>query len=131
MKQTISGTYKTTHWREQEYGQVERGPKLTLAERESAIEGGLEGKGVLRYSVVHLGDGSSLFTGHERITGRLGDREGSFVVEDSGMGKANQASGRWKIIPESGSGDLVGLKGEGTWKWEGSEHVAYTLSYEL
>ena len=132
MKETISGTYKTTHWNEQEYSQVEHGPRLTLAEKESTIEGGIQGKGILRYSIVYVSDGSHLFTGHVCITGRIGDREGSFVVEDNGTGKADKAGGTWKIIADSASGDLVGLKGEGTWKWEkGNENVAYTLSYEL
>src|SRR5437867_6306472 len=62
MKETISGTYKTTHWREQEYSKLEHGPRLTLAEREATVDGGIQGKGVLRYSIVQLADGSSRFT---------------------------------------------------------------------
>ena len=75
MKETLSGTYKTTHWHEQQYSQVEHGPRLTLAEKESTIEGGIQGKGILRYSIVYVSDGSHLFTGHVCITGRIGDRE--------------------------------------------------------
>ena len=52
-------------------------------------------------------------------------------MEDTGMGTAEKASGTWKIIADSAAGDLVGLQGEGIWKWEkGNENVAYTLSYE-
>jgi hypothetical protein len=66
------------------------------------------------------------------MTGRLGNREGSFVVEDSGMANGTRAGGTWKIIANSGSGDLAGLKGEGKWSWEqGAENVEYTLTYEL
>ena len=132
MKATISGTYKTTHWNELEYSQVEQGPGLTVAETERTMEGGIQGKAILRYSVVHMSDGSNLVTGHMSVSGRIGDREGSFVVEDNGMGNADKASGTWKIISGSASADLVGLKGAGSWKWEkGNESVAYTLSYEL
>jgi hypothetical protein len=132
MKNKISGTYKTTHWNEQEYSQLEGGPKLTVAENELALEGGIQGKGIRRYSVVHMTDGSNRHTGHMSITGRVGDREGSFVVEDSGMGSADGASGTWKIVAGSASGELAGLKGSGDWTWEkGSQDVAYTLSYEL
>ena len=44
MKETMSGTYKTTHYNEQEYSKVEDGPKLTLAEKESTFEGGIPGE---------------------------------------------------------------------------------------
>ena len=132
MKDKISGTYKTTHWNEQEYSQLEGGPRLTAAEQESPIEGGIQGKGILRYSGVHMTGGSNLFTGHLSITGRVGDREGSFIVEDNGMESADKASGTWKIVAGSAAGDLAGLKGAGSWTWEkGIQDVAYTLSYEL
>jgi uncharacterized protein DUF3224 len=66
------------------------------------------------------------------VTGRIGDREGSFVVEDNGTGNADEASGSWRILAGSASGDLAGLEGEGAWKWEkGNYDAAYTLSYEL
>jgi hypothetical protein len=132
MKETISGTYKTTRYNEQEYSKVEHGPKLTLAEKESTFEGGIEGKGIHRNSIVYLSDGSAPFTGHVCITGRIGDREGSFVVEDYGVPNQNTFGGTWKVVDGSATGDLVGLKGEGGWKWEkGNKNVAYTLSYEL
>lgn len=132
MKDTISGTYRTTHWNEQEYSRLEGGPRLTVAENELALEGGIQGKGIRRYSNAHMTDGSNLFTGHLSSSGRVGDREGGFVVEDSGTGNADGASGTWKIVAGSASGDLVGLKGAGTWKWEkDNQNAAYTLSYQL
>jgi len=85
-----------------------------------------------RYSVVNLSNGSNLFTGHVSMTGRVGDREGSFDIEDSGMGSPDGASGKWQIVAGSASGELAGLKGSGSWTWEkGSQDVAYSLSYEL
>ncbi len=129
MGATISGTFRTTHWNEVEYGSADQGSRLAVTEKESAIDGGIQGTGVLRYSVAYLSDGSSVFTGHQRITGRIDDREGSFVVEDRGSGNAEGASGTWAVVAGSGSGDLAGLTGEGSWTWEnGSETTAYTFS---
>jgi hypothetical protein len=60
---------------------------------------------------------------------REANAAGSFVIEDSGMGSADGASGTWKIVAGSASGELAGLKGSGDWTWEkGSQDVAYTLS---
>jgi len=132
MSETIRGTYRTTQWDEQAYNQVEHGPRLAVAEKELAVDGGLQASGILRYSIAYLPDGSNQFTGHVSMTGRIGDRAGSFVVEDRGSGGADGASGTWTVVPGSASGDLAGLSGEGTWTWAaGSQEVAYTLDYEL
>jgi Protein of unknown function (DUF3224) len=112
MEATLRGTYRTTGWRQQEYGSVEHGPKLALAEKELT--------------------GSSVATGHVCLTGRLGARSGSFVVEESVKGGRDGATATWRILPESCSGELRGLVGEGTWEWKpGAEQVSYTLSYRL
>ena len=132
MQGTIRGTYRTTGWRQQEYGSADGGPKLTLAEKDLRLEGELEGGAVGRSSIVQWGAGSSVATGHVRITGRFGGRSGSFVVEESVRGGAGGATAAWKVVPESGSGELEGLAGEGGWEWKpGAEQVAYTLSYRL
>ncbi len=127
---TVKGTYKNTAWNDVPY--VETGPRLSIAEKEAAYDGGLQGQGVLRYSVVQLPDGTSQFTGHQHIAGRLGDRAGAFVVEENGTGTRDGARATWRIVPGSGSGDLDGVTGEGSWTWEmGKENVDYTLSYGL
>jgi hypothetical protein len=71
-------------------------------------------------------------TGHLRITGRIGGRSGSFVVEGSVRGGADGATATWRIVTESGSGGMSGIAGEGGWEWKpGAERVPYTLSYRL
>jgi hypothetical protein len=132
MQGIVRGTYRTTRWQQQEYGRVEQGPKLTLAEKDLAFEGELEGMAVARNSIVQWSTGSTVATGHLCITGRLGGRAGAFVVEESVKGGAAGAKATWRIVPESGSGELAGLTGEGSWEWKpGAEQVAYTLSYRL
>jgi hypothetical protein len=132
MQGTGRGTYRTIGWRQQEYGSVDQGPKLALAEKELALEGELEGRAVGRSSIVHWGTGSSVATGHVCITGRIGARSGSFVVEESVKGGPGGATATWRIVPESGSGELSGLAGEGSWEWKpGAEQVSYTLSYRV
>jgi hypothetical protein len=91
-----------------------------------------QGMAVGRSSIVQWGTGSSVATGHVCLTGRLGARSGSFVVEESVKGGRDGATATWRIVPESCSGELRGLVGEGTWEWKpGAEQVSYTLSYRL
>jgi uncharacterized protein DUF3224 len=132
MQGTARGTYRTTGWRQQEYGGADAAPKLTLAEKDLALEGELEGSAVGRSSLVTWGTGSSAAIGHVRFTGRIGGRSGSFVVEESVKGGAGGATATWRIVPESGSGELGGIAGEGNWEWKpGVEQVSYSLSYRL
>jgi hypothetical protein len=132
VESTARGTYRTTGWRQQEYGSAEGGPKLTLAEKDLRLEGELEGTAVGRSTIVQWGTGASVATGHVLITGRIGGRSGSFVVEEGMRGGPAGATATWRIVPESGSGELSGLSGEGSWEWKaGAEQVSYTLSYRL
>ncbi len=132
MKATVNGTYRTTLWREQDYARVSSAPRLAVAEKEIALEGDLRGKGVLRYSIVYVSEGQSTFTGYVRLTGQLDGREGTFVVEDSGKGTHEKADATWRVVEGSGTGDLAGLRGGGTWHWDtGIDAVCFTLTYEL
>jgi hypothetical protein len=132
MQGTVRGTYRTTGWQQQEYGSGEHGPKLALAEKELTLDGEMQGKAVGRSSIVQWGPGSTVATGHVCLTGRIGARSGSFVVEESVKGGPGGATGTWRIVPDSGSGELSGLAGEGSWEWRpGAEQVTYTLSYRL
>jgi hypothetical protein len=132
MQGTVRGTYRTAGWRQQDYGSADQGPRLALAEKELVVEGEMEGKAVGRSSIVQWGAGSSVAIGHVSLTARIGDRSGSFVVEESVKGGAEGATATWRILPGSGSGELSGLAGEGSWEWRpGAEQVVYTLSYRL
>ena len=132
MQGTARGTYRTAGWRQQDYTVADQSPRLTLAEKELVVEGEMQGKAVGRSSIVQWGTGSSVAIGHVCLTARIGTRSGSFVVEESVKGGAEGATATWRILPESGSGELSGLAGEGSWEWRpGVEQVSYTLSYRL
>jgi hypothetical protein len=75
--------------------------------------GGLIGNGVARFLMVHLADGSAVFTGIERFTGTLADRSGSFILRNTGLLKDGQVTSEWLVIPGSGTGELAGLRGTG------------------
>lgn len=54
-------------------------------------------------------------SGLEGVTGTLGGRSGSFVIDYAGRFEGGVFSTTRKISPGSGSGELVGLRGEATW----------------
>jgi uncharacterized protein DUF3224 len=132
MKATIEGISTTTRFQRHEYGPRDGGLELSVIEKESELTGGIEGTAVVRYTAVTLGDGSRRFSGVLSVTGHIGGRGGSFVLEDQGTGSTQETNGRWIVVPGSGTGELAGLTGDGGWHWEaGRKDEAYTLSYEL
>ena len=64
--------------------------------------------------MVYGQDGTARYVGLQRIEGSLGGKEGSFVVESNGDFDGGEAKGTWVVIAGSGTGDLAGLTGEGT-----------------
>lgn len=49
----------------------------------------------------------------ERVTGRLGNRQGSFVIQHGGlMGPGENPRTFGHVVPGSGTGELTGLGGE-------------------
>ncbi len=132
MKATIEGISTTMRFQRHEYGPKEDGLNLSVIEKESELTGGIERTAVVRYTAVTLGDGSRRFSGVLSVTGRIGGREGSFVLEDRGTESRQETNARWIVVPGSATGELAGLTGDGGWHWEvGHKDDAYTLSYEL
>ena len=47
------------------------------------------------------------------MAGRLGDRTGSFVLQHTGTDDGHTTTAGWLVVPGSGTGGLLGLRGEG------------------
>jgi hypothetical protein len=114
MGQKAEGTFEIQDWQQSDYDDIE--PKLSRATVQEAYSGDIEALARLEYLMASLPDGSAQFIGQVRLTGRVGDREGSFVWQDTGeyIG-GDTARGRLVIVPGSGTGDLAGLRGEGAY----------------
>jgi hypothetical protein len=81
--------------------------------------------------MMYRSDGSAAFVGIERVAGRIGDRTGTFVLQRIGAFENGQAKESYHVIPGSATGDLQGLRGEGSSAvGHGAEHP-FTLHYEL
>lgn len=87
-------------------------------------------------SVVHMisaltpVQGSAGYVAVEKITGALEGRAGSFVVMHTGVMDRGAQSLTISIVPDSGTGELVGIAGEMAIEIEGGAHF-YRLAYTL
>lgn len=66
----------------------------------------------------------------ERVTGTLNGRKGSFVLQHTGSMNRGVPQLSVTVVPDSGTGDLVGLAGTMTIDITADTH-AYTFNYSL
>lgn len=93
------------------YGDAPLGPRLTAASAMLSYEGDLCGEGVLEELRVSFADGSATLYAIERISGSLGGRAGSFVLEHVGSSRNGVVTSKRTVVPGSGTGALCGLRG--------------------
>jgi len=74
--------------------------------------------------------GSAGYVAIERVTGRLGGRTGSFVLQHSGTLNRGEPRLNISIVPDSGTGELTGAAGTMTVEVAGGKHF-YEIEYTL
>jgi hypothetical protein len=131
MKRTANARFAIKGWDEKPYSEGPDLPKLVRASVSRAFTGDIEGEGQVEYLMMYRSDGTAAFVGLERITGRIGGKSGSFVLQRTGVFEDGEAKESYAVIPGSASGELRGLAGDGTSSvGHGMEHP-FVLHYEI
>ncbi len=73
-------------------------------------------------------EGSAGYVALEQVTGALDGREGTFVLQHNGTMQGNVPSLTVTVVPDSGTGQLVGLSGRMAIIIEGKAH-SYEFEY--
>jgi Protein of unknown function (DUF3224) len=111
------------------YDEPTEGPALTRIHVKESFSGDITGDGVVEFLQAGRPDGSASFVGIERVTGTVGGRSGTFLLQDAGTVAGNVVSGDWFVIPGSGTGGLAGLRGEGGFRANLGEGAEVHLDY--
>jgi uncharacterized protein DUF3224 len=131
MRETANARFAIKSWDEQPHGEGKDLPRLTRAVVTKTFSGDIEGEGRVEYLMMYRGDGSAVFVGLEQVVGRIGGKAGTFVLQRTGTFEDGLAKESYTVIPGSGTGELLGLRGEGTSAvGHGAEHPI-TLTYDL
>jgi hypothetical protein len=126
---TATGTFEVRSMGEDTIHELEGGAKLTRANGAQQFTGDIEGEGSVEWLMCYLPTGTARFLGLQRITGSIGDRTGSLVIEAVGDHDGRQSKGTWTVL--AGTGELSGLSGEGTFEAPGGPGGSYSLEYRL
>src|SRR2546423_93215 len=101
-------------WDEKPCYETEGQPKLTRATVTFVYEGDIEGVSTIEYLMVYPTADSAMFIGLERVVGSLSDRSGTFVLQHAGTFEGGLAQTQTSVVPNTGTGDLRGLRGTGS-----------------
>lgn len=124
-------TFKIISWDEEPFSDEEDGPKLTRAHVKKSFHGDLSGTGNLMYVMTYLDSGVALFTGFEKVVGSLGGRSGSFVLRHKGTYDGEKATAEYEVVSDSGTNQLAGLSGTGSFSAGHAEEHDMTLDYDV
>ena len=131
MSQIANARFAIKSWDEKPYSEAPGQPRLTRASVMKTFNGDIEGEGQVEYLMMYRSDGSAAFVGLERFVGRIGGKAGTFVLQRIGVFENGQAKESYSVIPGSGTGELEGLRGEGSSAvGHGMEHP-FSLNCEL
>lgn len=75
-------------------------------------------------------EGSAVYVAIEQVDGTLAGRRGGFVLSHRSEMDRGTPSQSIRVLPDSGTGQLVGLRGEMTIRIEGGKHY-YDFDYSL
>ena len=131
MRHTANARFAIKSWEEKPYSEGAGLPKMTRATVTKSFTGDITGDSQVEYVMMYRTDGTAAFVGLERITGRIGTRTGSFVLERTGVFEGGQAKESYTVVAGSATGELHGLEGEGTSSvGHGGDHP-FVLAYDF
>jgi hypothetical protein len=129
MKSIANSRFTIKSWDEKPFN--EGPPKLTKASVVKGYTGDIEGEGHVEYLMMYRADGTATFVGLERIAGRIAGKSGAFVLQRTGRFEGGQAKESYSVIAGSGTGELQGLRGEGTSSVGHEAEHSFILNYDF
>lgn len=131
MKHTANARFAIKSWDEKPYSEGPGLPKMTRATVTKSFSGDITGESQVDYVMMYRADGTAAFVALERITGRIGSRAGSFVLQRTGVFEGGEAKESYTVVPRSATGELEGLVGEGTSSVGHAADYPFVLAYDF
>jgi hypothetical protein len=131
MSTHAQGTFEIQSWDENPYAELDDARKLTRASVAQAFNGDLEGEGSVEWLMYYREDKTADFVGLQRFVGRLGSRSGSFVMTTQGTFDGEKAAGELAVVDGSGTDELSGITGGGSFVAPHGSTPSVELDYDL
>ena len=130
MSEHARAIFKVDSWNEEKTVDGDRGA-IALATVEQSLSGEIDGSGLAQWLMCYREDQTADFVGLQRIEGSVGDRNGSFVLTSNGTFDGKIAAGEMRVVEGSGTGDLAGISGDGSFSAPLGSEASVELDYSV
>ena len=114
MQREAIATFELRSFDETEVARTDNGGRITRATITRTLTGDIDGEAVWETVMAYDADGRAAIVGLERVTGRIGHREGSFLLTTTGTFDGALMRSTTEVLRGSGTGALSGLMGSGS-----------------
>lgn len=128
MSTQATATFKIDAWDEDAHGD-EGG--LARAVVKQTYSGDISGEGRADWIMCYRPDKTADFVGYLQLTGAVGDRSGTFVLQSTGSFDGKEAAGPLEIVRGSGTGELAGIVGSGSFRAPMGGEPTVSLDYDF
>ena len=104
-------------------------PALVEVHLTETFAGDIEGESPVRALQILRDDKSASLVSVQRFRGKLGGRQGTFVLQGSETVENGRITANWFVVAGSGTGELSGLRGEGGFEGQFGKGSDGTLDY--
>jgi len=104
-------------------------PALMEIHLNETFTGDIDGESPVRALEVRRDDESANLVSMQRFRGKLGGRQGTFVLQGQEIVENGKIKATWFVVPGSATGDLSGLRGEGGFEGDFGKGSEGTLDY--
>jgi Protein of unknown function (DUF3224) len=104
-------------------------PALMEIRLSETFTGDIDGESPVRALQVVRDDHSASLVSMQRFRGKLGGRQGTFVLQGQEIVENGKIKATWFVVPGSWTGDLSGLRGEGGFEGDFGKGSDGTLNY--
>lgn len=104
-------------------------PALIEVSLKESFTGDIEGASTVRALQTRFDDTSATMVSVQRFCGKLGGRQGTFVLQGSEVVENGKIKATWFVVPRSGTAELIGLRGEGGFEGHFGKSSIGTLEY--
>lgn len=129
MSESLTASFEIASWDESPFDEGEGVGKLTKASVGRTYTGDIDGESVTEWVMAYRLDETATFVGIERIRGRVAGREGSVVLQHVGEFREGAATATLTVVPDSGTGELAGVAGEGQFVADPKGSMTLELSF--
>lgn len=131
MATRATGTLEIDSWDEEHYDERE-GTRLARVRVAKTFRGDVEGVSTTDLLLAYgAEEGSAAYVGFERVEGRVHGRPGSFALHHTAPSSPEGRSATWSAAPDTGTGDLLGLRGEAEISVGPDGGHSFSLDYDL